>query len=195
VLAKGKKFTKRAFDQASSIDVWHARKWRHLSAGAFTSNAKQLLKVYLHNPTDCVVGQKIGLILSVKIVSYDTIRCCTTQFSLISVGLCKYPVRIGDCPGGVVYIIANWTEVFRFESHQIVKSLGLALCTAVLCNLNRIIIVYVIPRSIWQPWGPFLTSPLWPPGAKLSPRGKFCPLGWSYPEGKILSLHLHSYKQ
>jgi hypothetical protein len=26
VLAKGKKFTKRAFDQASSIDVWHARK-------------------------------------------------------------------------------------------------------------------------------------------------------------------------
>jgi hypothetical protein len=32
---------------------------------------------------------KIGLILSVQIVSYYTFRCCMTKFSLISVGLCK----------------------------------------------------------------------------------------------------------
>jgi hypothetical protein len=26
-------------------------------------------------------------------LSYDTFRCCATQFSLISVGLCKYPIK------------------------------------------------------------------------------------------------------
>jgi hypothetical protein len=44
------------------------------------------LMVYLHNTTDCVVRQKIGLILSMKTVLYDTFRCCTTQFFIISVG-------------------------------------------------------------------------------------------------------------
>jgi hypothetical protein len=49
--------------------------------------------------------------------------------------------------------------------------------------------------------GPFLTSPrpwgkLWPPGAKLSARGEFVPLGLSYPPwGEILCLPLHSSKQ
>jgi hypothetical protein len=29
---------------------------------------------------------------------------------------------------------------------------------------------------------------LWPPGAKLSPRGEFCPLGWSYSLGMKFSV-------
>jgi hypothetical protein len=33
----------------------------------------------------------MGLILSVKIASHDTLRCHATQFSLLSVGLWKYP--------------------------------------------------------------------------------------------------------
>jgi hypothetical protein len=48
--------------------------------------------VYLHNLTDCVARQKIGLILYVKIMSCDTFRCCMANFSIISVGLCNYPI-------------------------------------------------------------------------------------------------------
>jgi hypothetical protein len=48
---------------------------------------------YLHKPTDCVVQQKVGLFLSVNIVSHNTSSCHTTQFSLISVGLCKKPFK------------------------------------------------------------------------------------------------------
>jgi hypothetical protein len=61
----------------AKLYIWHKM---------FTVDKKMssyYLKVYLHNPTDCVI---IGLILSVIIVSYRTFR-----FSLISVGLCKHP--------------------------------------------------------------------------------------------------------
>jgi hypothetical protein len=47
----------------------------------------------LFTQSDCVVLQK-GWILSVKIVSYHAFRCRMIQFSLISVGLCKYPYKL-----------------------------------------------------------------------------------------------------
>jgi hypothetical protein len=54
---------------------------------------KALSIVYLYNPTDWVVQQKIGLILPVKIVSYDTFRRRATQFSLISVDSVNTPLN------------------------------------------------------------------------------------------------------
>jgi hypothetical protein len=45
------------------------------------ANPKKIkIKVYLQNLTDCVTRQKIGLILSVKIVPYNTFRCHTYSF-------------------------------------------------------------------------------------------------------------------
>jgi hypothetical protein len=38
--------------------------------------------------------------VSVKLVSHDTFRFCAAHFSLISVGLCKYPVNR--------MIVVNW---------------------------------------------------------------------------------------
>jgi hypothetical protein len=65
-----------------------------------------MLKVYLRNPTDCVVLQNIGLIRQIrqihavwgKFMPYGANSCCMGQIHLIccvrfdkNVGLCKYP--------------------------------------------------------------------------------------------------------
>jgi hypothetical protein len=74
-------------------------------------------KAYLHTPTDCSVQQKIGLILCVKIVSYDTFRWRATQFSLRSVGLCQYPI-IQRRDTGAVKCLKHWLRKKVFLSTQ-----------------------------------------------------------------------------